>query len=124
MRRTILTGFLLGILLLAGCGRQNPHAHSGGLIAEYCPGEGAPVTRAPSGATYVLYHWQSAPEDLPPWDWVAEHEVQQVAVRDLDRRQRIGFERANDGKLYAVAGDERILLHMGRYCWHIHPGSE
>jgi hypothetical protein len=122
MARTILAAVCLGLLSLAGCSERNPHSHSGALICKYSPGKAGDICRAPRTATYVLYHCP-APSDLP-LEFGDHQESMQIALRDLDRRQRIGFIRGGDGNLYAVAGPEKIQLHMGHYCWHIQPGSD
>jgi hypothetical protein len=124
MFRKVLTGCLLGMGLLGGCAHQNLHPHGGRLIAEFKPGECPDVKKAPYQATYVLYHWPKPPCDPPPHKWVPEQEVVEMFVRGLTKRQPIGFEKGCDGKVFAVAGEEKIELDAGRYCWHIHPSTE
>jgi hypothetical protein len=124
MVRSVLAGGLLGMVLLGGCAHQNLHPHGGRMIAEFKPGECPEVKKTPYQATYVLYHWPIPPCDPPPHKWVPEHEVVEMFVRGLGKRQPIGFEKGCDGKVFAVAGEEKIELDLGRYCWHMHPNTE
>lgn len=124
MGRGALIGALLGLILLGGCSHSGLHPHGGKMIAEYKPCEDAQVKKTPYQANYVLYHWPKPPCDPPPQKWIPENEVIEVFVRGLGKRQPIGFEKAKDGQLFAVAGDEKISIEMGRYCWHIHPSTE
>lgn len=124
MLRKALAACLMTVFFLSGCAHHNSHPHGGRMVAEYCPGKDAEVTKTPYQATYVLYHWPKPPCDPPPHKWVPEHEVVEMFVRGLGKRACIGFEKDSDGKLFAVAGDEKIGLEAGRYCWHIHPTTE
>jgi len=36
----------------------------------------------------------------------------------LSDQNPIGFEKQGDGPLFAVAGEEKVPLTAGRYCWH------
>ena len=45
-------------------------------------------------------------------------------VRGLSKRDSVGFEKTSDGKLLAVAGDEKLTLEPGRYSWNIDPRTE
>jgi hypothetical protein len=113
----------LALLALAGC-CTNPHFHSGELVTNLDPGDTPDVDRAPYKATYALYRWRKPPEGTIPVKWIPEQEVDELYVRGLCRFDKIGFERDADGKLFAVAGDEKIPLEDGRYCWHITPETE
>src|SRR5581483_4831397 len=79
---------------------------------------------APYKATYALYHWRKPPEGEPPQTWVPEQEVEQLYLRGLSKGDKVGFERDDKGRLFAVAGEEKIPLPDGRYCWHITPETE
>src|SRR5262249_25917988 len=82
------------------------------------------VDWTPYQATYVLYHWRPQPTDPPPQTWIPDQEVEELYVRGLGRWVNIGFEKGDKGKLFAVAGKEKIPLEDGRYCWHINPATE
>jgi hypothetical protein len=123
MRRTVTIPLLAVTLLTAGCA-SNPHHHGGQLVAEYHPGDEPKTTCAPYKATYVLYHWPAPPTDPAPHTWVPEKEVVELYVRGLGRHDTVGFEKNSDGELQAVAGEEKILLDDGRYCWHISSDTE
>ncbi len=110
--------------LLTGCAQQATHTHGGRMVAEYCPGKEPEVSKTPYAATYVLYHWPKPPCDPPPHKWVPEHEVAEMFVRGLGKHDPIGFEKGSDGKIVAVAGEEKITVDDGHYCWHIHPTTE
>jgi hypothetical protein len=113
----------LTLLALAGCA-SNPHSHGGQLVADIGPADKPDVDTAPYKATYVLYHWRKPPEGTIPEKWIPEQEVEQLYLRGLDRYDKIGFERDSKGQLFAVAGDEKIPLPDGRYCWHITQETE
>lgn len=113
----------LVLLVLAGC-CSNPHCHGGQLISDLGPSETAAVETAPYKATYALYHWRKPPEGTVPQKWVAEQEVEQLYLRGLARGDNVGFERDEKGQLFAVAGEEKIPLPDGHYCWHITPETE
>ena len=40
------------------------------------------------------------------------------------RGARVGFAKGEEGQLFAVAGNEKLALPAGRYCWHLTPESE
>lgn len=103
---------------------MNPHCHSGQLVADLGPNEHPSVEAAPYKATYALYRWRKPPEGAAPEHWVAEEEVERLYLRGLCRRDKVGFERDDKGQLFAVAGDEKIPLVDGHYCWHITPETE
>jgi hypothetical protein len=124
MLRKALAGLWFGAFLLSGCSHDNPQLGNGRLIAEYAPAQSADVSKAPYQATYVLRHWPVPPSDPPPKQWIPEEQIVTMYVRGLERRQSVGFEKTADGKLLAVAGEEKISLEMGRYSWHIHPSTE
>jgi hypothetical protein len=109
--------------LISGC-VSNSHLHGGKLVAEHQPGDAPDKCRTPYKATYVLYHWQEPPAGAPPHTWIPEQQVEELFVRGLGRWETIGFEKDADGKLLAVAGNEKIPLAEGRYCWHISTESE
>ena len=124
MFRTHAACVLAGIILLTGCAHESPAPSSGRLIAEYVPDKEVNVSNAPYQASYVLRHWPAPPSDPPPQRWIPEEQVVDLFVRGLDKRQPVGFEKTDDGKLLAIAGEEKITLAPGHYCWHIHPSSE
>jgi hypothetical protein len=113
----------LALFSLAGC-CSNPHSHGGELVANLGPKESAAVEDAPYKATYALYHWRQPPDGVIPQKWTAEDQVEELYVRGLCRRDKVGFERDDKGQLFAVAGDEKIPLPDGHYCWHITPETE
>ena len=108
--------------MLAGCTHDAAHS-SGQLVARYS-GTDAEVSNAPYKATYVLRQSQAPPSDPPPRTWIPEEHVVDLFVRGLSRQQAVGFEKTSDGKLLAIAGDEKIALEPGRYSWHIDPSTE
>jgi hypothetical protein len=114
---------LFALVLAAGCAHRAP-TPDGRMIAEYQPGKDAIVCKTPYQATYVLRHMPTPPSDPPPKEWIPEHEVVDVFIRGLGKRHSIGFEKSSDGTLCAVAGEEKLKLEPGRYCWHIHPHSQ
>jgi hypothetical protein len=119
-----LLAIALSVLLIGpGCA-NNPHGHSGKLIAEHTPGDCPEQTVTPYKAVYVLFRWNNPPDGPPPRDWIPEKEVVELYTRGLARWQSIGFQKDKDGKLVAVAGEEKIPLEDGRYCWHISPDTE
>ena len=124
MRKTVTVCLLVAALLTAGCLGSPHHHHGGQLVAEYHPGDKPETTSAPYKATYVLYHWPAPPTDPPPHTWVPEKEVVELYVRGLSRHDPVGFAKTDAGQLQAVAGEEKILLDDGRYCWHISPETE
>lgn len=89
---------------VAGCVTNQP----GVLVAEFKPGEPSEVRRAPQSATYVLRK-VSGP--------AAEPTTQLTAQVNVYEGSPIGFARRNDGKLTAVAGEQRLPLADGRYQW-------
>jgi hypothetical protein len=123
MPRKLIACAMAANMLVAGC-LSNPHAHSGKLIAEYRPGEEPSTARTPYQATYALYQWRSPPTQPPPHTWIPEQEITELYVRGLSRWKTIGFTRESDGALYATAGEEKIPLAEGHYCWHITPQTE
>jgi hypothetical protein len=113
----------LAVVALVGC-CSNPHGHSGQLVAELNPSEKAATETAPYKATYVLYRWRNPPEGAAPETWTADEEVERLYLRGLRRWDKVGFERNDKGQLFAVAGEEKIPLQDGHYCWHITPETE
>jgi hypothetical protein len=113
----------LAVVAFVGC-CSNPHGHSGQLIAELSPAEKGTTETAPYKATYALYRWRNPPEGTPPERWVADEEVERLYLRGLCRYDKVGFERDDKGQLFAVAGEEKIALPDGHYCWHITPETE
>lgn len=103
---------------LSGC-VHNSHSHGGHLISDYAPGDNAKTRKTPYRATYVLMHRPSPPTNPPPHTWNPDQQVCELYVRTLKKREKIGFEKDSDGKLFAVAGEEKILLEDGKYCWHV-----
>jgi hypothetical protein len=102
----------------------NPHGHCGQLVAELGPRDTPAADGAPYKATYALYRWRKPPEGAVPQTWVADQEVDQLYLRGLRRGDKVGFERDGSGQLFAVAGEEKIPLADGHYCWHITPETE
>jgi hypothetical protein len=113
----------LALIAMAGC-CSNPHGHGGLLVADLHPAEAPEVESAPYKATYALYRWRKPPEGTVPEKWIADQEVEQLYLRGLCRRDKVGFERDDKGQLFAVAGEEKIPLPDGHYCWHITPETE
>jgi hypothetical protein len=111
------------VMALIGC-CSNPHGHSGQLVSELSPTEKPALEAAPYKATYALYRWNNPPEGTPPERWVADEEVERLYLRGLCRYDKVGFERDEKGQLFAVAGEEKIPLADGHYCWHITPETE
>jgi hypothetical protein len=125
MPRKSSTVLLLAALLAAGCTTTNPHSHGGQIVCEHHPDDKPDTTTAPYKATYVLHQWKLPPQDQPPPHyWSAEHEVAELYLRTLEEGEKVGFEKGDKGELFAVAGNEKILLEPGRYCWHISPGTQ
>jgi hypothetical protein len=112
----------LTLLAPVGC-CSNPHCHGGRMVADLGPGDEPAVESAPYKATYALHHWRKPPEGVVPEKWIADQEVEQLYLRGLSRRDKVGFEREN-GQLFAVAAEEKIPLPDGHYCWHITPETE
>jgi hypothetical protein len=123
MLKKSFTGTLLIALFAAGC-CHNPHDHGGEFVVEYKPGNSPDTTSAPYKANYALYQWSKLPDGPPPQKWVPDHEVTELYVRGLSRWDKIGFEKGDQGKVVAVAGNEKIPLEDGHYCWHITPETE
>jgi hypothetical protein len=120
-----VVSLIVGATLLLGPGcAANPHSHGGKFISEYNSGSSPDLGWTPYQATYVLQQWRPRPDDPPPQSWIPEQEVQELYTRGLARWKRIGFEKDDHGKLFAVAGDEKIALEDGRYCWHISSDTE
>jgi hypothetical protein len=117
MVRPVFVAALAACLVAAGCA-TNPHSHGGSLVVEHHPGDKEAVTSAPYKADYVLYRWPSPPPGPPPHDWRPEREATEFYVRGLEGGTPVGF-RADEHGIVAVAGQERIPLEEGRYCWHI-----
>jgi hypothetical protein len=109
--------------LVSGCA-GNPHVHGGKLVAEHKPGDSPENSHTPYQATYVLHHWHEPPPGAPPHTWIPERQVEELYVRGLGRWEPIGFEKDAGGNLIAVAGQEKIPLAEGRYCWHISQDTE
>src|SRR5882724_8820100 len=117
-------GWILLVGLLGGCTPPDEHHHCGRKVAEFQPGQEPQTARTPYAATYALYHRPDPLNDPPAEESAHDHEPSQVAMRDLGRRELIGFMRGTNGQLFAVAGEEKIPLPMGRYCWRIVPNSK
>jgi hypothetical protein len=113
----------LALLALAGC-CSNPHGHGGQLVTELGPADRPAVDAAPYKATYALYRWRKPPEGTVPQKWIPDQEVEQLYLRGLARWDKVGFERNDGGQLFAVAGEEKIPLPDGHYCWHVTPETE
>jgi hypothetical protein len=124
MPRLLAAVLLLPLALGAGCMAPNPHHHGGEFVAEYRPGEKAEATTAPYQATYALYEWPKPPEGPAPHTWNPDTQATELYVRGLDRCDKVGFEKSDKGELLAVAGEEKIPLEPGRYCWHITTATE
>src|SRR5262249_15562292 len=119
MRRQVI---VVALILSFACGcAHNPHGHSGELVAEYRPGKEPEVEHAPYKAAYALYQWPKPPESPPPHTWYPEHHAVEIFVRGLSKSDAVGFEKGEGGNIVAVAGDEKIVLEEGAYCWHITP---
>ena len=121
--RHIVSGLLIGTLILQGCGKPGRHSHgsSGQLVAEY-PGRRKPVfgwTRIP--AVYVLYSQRNRPPDQPA---AVEARVgwKLTSIR-LEKGTPLGFKSVNGGVI-AVAGGDELTLPPGLYCWHTEPNTE
>lgn len=123
MPRSLIVCALVVAVLTAGC-VSNPHSHGGKFIAEHRPGETPETAETPYKAVYALYHWQEPPQDAPPHTWLPDQQVAELFVRGLAREDKVGFEKGTNGELIAVAGNEKIPLEDGRYCWHITADSE
>jgi hypothetical protein len=117
MVRPALAGAMVACLFVAGCA-TNPHSHGGTLVVEHHPGDKEEVASAPYKADYVPYRWPGPPPGPPPHDWRPEREATELYMRGLERATPVGFEADANG-VVAVAGEERIPLEEGRYCWHI-----
>lgn len=100
MTRHILIAFVAAVgLLLIGCGAQ-----PGTSIVKFEKGSPARLTEAPATATYSLYSRLGANPDVS---------------YKLNKGDQLGFVE-EDGKIYAVAGnnkDELKVGMMGAYYW-------
>ena len=75
----------------------------------YAPGDRPLVEIASSGGMYQLRAASTThPSDAPP----------PVARLPLQRGDVIGFERAVDGSVRAIAGEQRFPLPRGKYIWY------
>lgn len=122
MTRSVLALGLV-LFLVTGC-CDNHHCHGGKLVCEHAHKGKPSVDSAPYKATYALYGWRKPPDGSHPEKWIADHEVDQLYVRGLERADKVGFERDSSGQLFAVAGEEKIPLPAGRYCWHVTQETE
>src|SRR4051812_14551856 len=105
------------LLILAtfvtGCAARHGHDK---LIAEYNPGGNAVQATAPVPASYILYRRGALPgAGTPP---------EEVPLRDLSRRDPVGFSRGSNGTLLAVAGSDLLVLDEGSYGWYLVQGTE
>jgi len=95
------------IATLTGCMSAPPR----GAFVEYREGE-TPVTQPIKyEATYEL-RAKDQPPDTPP-----------LTAHYLAKGERIGFCRASDGSLWAVAPGYSLSLAPGSYAWKVVPGS-
>jgi hypothetical protein len=117
MPRKVIATFALITTLFDGC-TTTPHCHDGDLIAEYPANKGAEVKMAPHQGTYALYRRADLPESVPAQ---AAAPVGLRALYSLPAQAAVGFEKGEDGQLFAVVGEEKIPLPPGRYCWHATP---
>ena len=93
------------------CGRSS-------RVGEYWPGEPAEVKSTPCEGTYALY---GVPAALEPGATSPDSNLPRAQVR-LFGGQPLGFEKAQDGGLWAIADKEKILLPDGVYWWE--PGAQ
>jgi hypothetical protein len=107
LRFLAVAGFFL---LCVGCRSTHPF-HEGILVSSHLPTHPSEALPLEFSAQYTLYSRPSL-----------EEEGVEVLFRDLERADPLGFA-ATEGELFAVAGQERIPLPAGLYCWHIRPGS-
>lgn len=91
IRGTIAAVALTAMLLLVGCGAQ-----PGTTIVKYNHGDGiARMGEAPSDGTYRLY----TSADANP-----------IYTATLKKGDKLGFDKGDDGKTYAVAGNHREVV--------------
>ncbi|HMO26597.1 MAG TPA: hypothetical protein PKB10_10035 [Tepidisphaeraceae bacterium] len=105
IRGTIAAVALTAMLVLVGCGAQ-----PGRTIVKYNHTDAQNrVTEAPEAGMYSLY----STTDANP-----------IISYRLERGDRLGFERGDDGQLYAVAGDNRTRVETTavaarNYYWNL-----
>jgi hypothetical protein len=108
MTRKLGVGLALAAALVGGCAR-GPRDRP---IADHRPGGPSAATPAPYRADYALYRRDGAPNGAA------------VLWRGLAEGEAVGFETNAEGALAAVAGQERVPLAEGDYCWSITPETE
>ncbi len=112
MPRSMPLGVICAVVLLAGCGGRDSSQE---LVAECAPSKNAEMRKAPYEATYVLQQWHARPTRTgKPYE-----EALDMFQRGLTKNDSIGFEKASDGGIVAVAGDERVSLEPGHYTWNV-----
>jgi hypothetical protein len=102
----IVPVFLLVAGCVAGCASQR-----NGVVVAYQPGDEPEVVRTPHEATYNLVPLPTARETGPR------------ARVALAGGLPIGFEKAPDGRLFALANQKHIPLPDGAYSWQAEPGD-
>jgi hypothetical protein len=113
------------LCLATGCMSANSHCHGGALVSDCRIEDQATTTIVPYTATYALYQWKGPPAGQPPpISWSADEHAKVIYVRSLEQQDQIGFEKGNNEQLFAVAGEEKIPLDPGRYCWHVTEATE
>jgi hypothetical protein len=97
---------LIVALLATGCA-HNPFDYGLRTIVEYKPGDSPETTNTPYKATYALYL-------RPKPSQVKEPPLYEQVLACSDK---IGFEKGDNGKIIAIAGNERIPVDDALYCW-------
>jgi hypothetical protein len=109
---------LLLVILAGGCvgGWCVQRSH----VSEYRSGESPEVKPAPCEGTYALYGVANDPQAAS---------TEQAPSADLLRAQSwvlgghaLGFEKDEEGRLWAVADEKKIPLPEGLFWWELVPG--
>jgi hypothetical protein len=98
MVKKVLCTLALGSLLAVGCSRVT----SGTTISRYDSGKDAILAEATSDGDYALY---STFDGTP------------VVTYSLKKGDKLGFKKAETGKVVAVAGGNEVAIQDKSYIW-------
>jgi hypothetical protein len=107
--------FFLLVVFCGGCLSGWCNRHS--LVAEYQPGEPAEERLASDEGTYALF---GCPDTAAAEAISRSAELPRAQVW-LGSAGLVGFEKTEDGQLWAVAGEQKVPVPDGRYWWELDP---
>jgi hypothetical protein len=124
MPRKVIAYLALLATLVNGCASAPP-CPDGERVAEFPAGEDTEMTPPRCPGTYGLYSRQGPPEVVAPGAGGKGGPPAELGdlrgLFCLAEQGPVGFEKGEDGQLFAVVGEEKFPLPPGRYCWRAIP---